>query len=136
MSEHEGNFSLHSPFDKERYSLLRKDLPSVNDSIQDLLEFGIQMSDMPCVNYLLFDGINDTSRHAEALCDLLPRERCYLKISSFNPILASQLRPSPRHVVESFTAVIRERGLLVKTFRSRGVDVRAGCGQFVAESAR
>ncbi|MGD1018233.1 MAG: radical SAM protein [Verrucomicrobiia bacterium] len=126
--------SLHSAFDDERSRLLRRQLPSVVDSVRALLAFGRAMEDDPCVNYLLFDGINDSREHALALASVLPREGCYIKVSTFCPITESTLVPAPERQRRAFVEELERAGLTVKTFRSRGQDVRAGCGQLLAET--
>jgi 23S rRNA (adenine2503-C2)-methyltransferase len=126
--------SLHSPFDEERTRLLCRQLPSVSDSVGSLLEFGRVMGDRPCVNYLLFDGINDSQHHAVALANLLPRKVSYVKVSTFCPIEQSALAPTPEARRQKFIAKLERAGLTVKQFTSRGQDVRAGCGQLFSET--
>lgn len=123
--------SLHSPFDRERRNLFRQPLGSVKNLVANASELAQCLGDTVCFNYLLFENVNDTERHIDALVELLGERACYVKVSEYNAIAESQLIGSSGERAERFARALASRGLKVKVFRSAGTDVRAGCGQLV-----
>lgn len=89
------------------------------------------------INYLLFDGLNDTPADAERLTQLVHDLPCVVNVKEYNPIpapAAATLRQSPQ--IEWFSELLERKGLTVGAGRSLGVDVDAGCGQLRRRSLK
>jgi 23S rRNA (adenine2503-C2)-methyltransferase len=122
--------SLHSPFAEER----RRLMPIEN--VYPLAEVLAELRDSPALRgqrrvsfeYILFDGVNDTPRHAEELIRLLTGIRCRVNLIPFHAIPGTPLAPSPRPVMERFEAALRARGIITTIRQSRGQDIEAACG--------
>jgi len=83
--------------------------------------------------YVMLDGINDSSEDARRLAKMLGPLRAKVNLIFFNPFADSPLRASSRPTVERFQAILH-RGNLTATIReSRGLDIAAACGQLYAE---
>lgn len=98
----------------------------------------------PTLEYIPFDGFNDTDPDADLLIRFARRVPCKVNLIPFHSIdftrpigFAAQLRPSPRARIESFAARLREAHLTVMVRSSSGEDIEAACGQLaVSESAK
>ncbi len=86
--------------------------------------------------YVMLDGINDSSEDARRLAKMLGPLRAKVNLIFFNPFADSPLRASSRPTVERFQAILH-RGNLTATIReSRGLDIAAACGQLYADRNR
>lgn len=98
----------------------------------------------PTLEYIPFDGFNDTDADADLLIRFARRVPCKVNLIPFHSIeftrpsgFASTLRPSPRARIETFAARLRDAHLTVMVRSSAGEDIEAACGQLaVAESAK
>ena len=83
--------------------------------------------------YLMLDGVNDSSNDAHRLVKMLAPLRAKVNLIFFNPFPDAGFMPSSRERVEDFQAILH-RGNLTATIReSRGRDIAAACGQLFAE---
>jgi 23S rRNA (adenine2503-C2)-methyltransferase len=78
--------------------------------------------------YIVFDGLNDTPRHARELARVLDGIRCRVNLIPFHTIPGTPLAPSPREKIEHFQELLRDRGILTTIRQSRGQDIEAACG--------
>jgi 23S rRNA (adenine2503-C2)-methyltransferase len=78
--------------------------------------------------YIVFDGLNDTPRHARELARILDGIRCRVNLIPFHAIPGTPLAPSPREKMVQFQSLLRDRGILTTIRQSRGQDIEAACG--------
>jgi 23S rRNA (adenine2503-C2)-methyltransferase len=76
----------------------------------------------------MFDGVNDTLRHAEKLVQLLKGLECRVNLIRFHPIPDSSLRPSKAQAVEQLQQYLMKKGIVTTVRASRGMDILAACG--------
>ena len=81
------------------------------------------------VEYALFDGINDSIQHADALVSLLGGLTCSINLILGNPIPSSNFQPSSRENALLFQKKLINSGIRTMLRVSRGADIEAGCGQ-------
>jgi len=78
-------FSLHTPFQKERAIFM----PGLNTKVEDLLQaakrFHDETNNPAYINYIVIRGWNDSPEHAEALARMIP-EGCILKLVALNSV--------------------------------------------------
>lgn len=121
--------SLHSPFDEER----RKLMPiQKTNSVQDVLEiirnFDFNNQRRVSFEYILFDGLNDTSRHVKELARILNGIKCRINIIRFHPIPGASFVSPDMGTVIAFRDALNAKGILATIRASRGVDIQAACG--------
>lgn len=120
--------SLHSPFHEERKRLMPIEaavpVTTVLDTLRDY-DFSNRKLSM---EYILFDGVNDSLRHAAAIVQLVNGLRCRINLLYFHAIPGSPLRPSPSDRVEEFRSFLEGKGLIATVRKSRGEDISAACG--------
>jgi 23S rRNA (adenine2503-C2)-methyltransferase len=90
------------------------------------------------IEYVLFDGLNDTEEDLQALRDYLRDLPVHINLIPYNPIEgAPGLRGTPAPRRRAFAADLQAAGFPVTIRYSLGADVAAACGQLARrEQAR
>jgi 23S rRNA (adenine2503-C2)-methyltransferase len=87
------------------------------------------------IEYLLLDGVNDSTDDALRLADLLRDGRFHVNLIEYNPT-AGPWRASPADRRRAFATMLEGRGVGVTVRRSRGSDIAAACGQLAGARSR
>lgn len=127
--------SLHAPNDE-----LRDRLVPINrvHPIAELLDACWRYADKRAKRFITFEyvmlrGINDSAQHAEQLAQLLSHKPAKVNLIPFNPFPGSDFQRSSRAAIEHFQNILRERGLVATTRKTRGDDIDAACGQLAGQ---
>ncbi len=83
------------------------------------------------IEYVMFDGINDSDADAARLVELLRGIHARLNLIPHNPIAESPLRASSRERIEDFRRVVVAAGVRTMIRWPRGSEIAAACGQLV-----
>ena len=83
------------------------------------------------IEYVMFDGLNDSDADAARLVELLRGVNARLNLIPHNAIAESPLRASPRERIEGFRRVTVAAGVRTMIRWPRGSDIAAACGQLV-----
>ena len=121
--------SLHSPFEEERRSLMP--IENVYPLARGPGRAARALSGRRrrvSFEYILFDGLNDTPRHARELARILHGIRSRINLIPFHPIPDSPLAPSPPERIQAFQARLKSSGFITTLRKSRGLDIAAACG--------
>ncbi len=127
--------SVHAPYPSEREQLMpaQKAWPLVK--IMDMLrQFDFAHQRRLSVEYIMFDGLNDDLRHADALARHLRGTSARVNLIRFHAIPGSELRPSPRAVMEAFRDRLNDLGITATIRASRGEDIMAACGMLAGKN--
>ena len=127
--------SVHSPFGSERQALMpmQKAHP-LGSALALIRRCNWRGQRRVSFEYILFDKINDTPRHAAALAELVRGLECRINLIRFHPIPRSSLRPSTSEAVQTFLQCLRRRGIVTTLRASRGEDIMAACGMLATRS--
>jgi 23S rRNA (adenine2503-C2)-methyltransferase len=87
------------------------------------------------INYLLFEGVNDSPADAHRLIELLDPALFEVHLLLWNEIPGFDFRRIDDERVDEFRMLLSEAGLMAKPMPSKGRDIQAGCGQLLAERA-
>lgn len=121
--------SIHSPFEEERKSLMPvQQVYPIAEVIDVLKEYDWSGQRRLSFEYICFNGVNDTDRHAGALAGLLKGLNARVNLIHFHPIPDSPLEGSARTQMESFQAILKDKGFTTTIRKSRGEDIFAACG--------
>jgi 23S rRNA (adenine2503-C2)-methyltransferase len=128
--------SLHAPTDALRTSLMpvtkRYPLDRLMGACRD---YRARTGRRVFIEYLLLDGVNDSSAEATALARLLGSgEGFHVNLIAYNPTAAGYAA-SPPGRVEMFAAALRRHGIATSYRRSHGGDIEAACGQLAVAGA-
>ena len=112
-------FSIREVVDVlRRYDFCRKGAHAAGESKQRRLSF----------EYIVFDGVNDTERHAAALVRLLEGLDCRINLIRFHAIPGSPLRGVSDERMVALRDYLTAHGLFTTIRASRGEDIYAACG--------
>ncbi len=125
--------SLHAPNDELRNQLvpLNKKYP-----LKDLMAackdyFQHEKRRYVTMEYVMLDGINDTSAHAKQLIQLLKNMRVKVNLIPFNPFPHTIYRRSTQAAIDAFQETLMRAGIHCITRKTRGDKIDAACGQLV-----
>jgi 23S rRNA (adenine2503-C2)-methyltransferase len=121
--------SLHSPFDDERKKLMPvQNVYPIKDVLKVIKDFDFGRQRRVSFEYIMFKGINDTSRHVKELCRILDGIKCRINLIRFHPIPNTPLDGSDDQTIEFFKDQLNKKGITTTIRRSRGLDIFAACG--------
>jgi 23S rRNA (adenine2503-C2)-methyltransferase len=86
--------------------------------------------------YVLLDGVNDTTDDARRLSQLLAGLQAKVNLLPLNEAAGIPFKRPSDDRVNAFARALVERGLTVSVRKSRGRDIRAACGQLLVEGER
>ena len=121
--------SLHSPYPEERLSLMPVEKAFPAKSVIDLIRrYDFSHQRRVSFEYIVFKDLNDSLRHADALCELLKGIDCRVNLIRFHAILNVPLRSSDLPQMERFRDRLNAKGVVCTIRASRGEDIFAACG--------
>ena len=85
--------------------------------------------------YIMFKGLTDTPRHAEALVSLLRGLECRVNLIRFHDIGDTEFVPSSMKTVQAFEDRLNAAGIKATLRASRGQDIEAACGMLSGKEA-
>ncbi len=121
--------SIHSPYSEERLRLMpvERAFP-ISSVLKTLSEYDFSGQRRLSFEYIVFDGVNDSLRHADTLAKLLAPLDCRVNLIRYHAIPEVDLRsPSPERV-KAFEQHLLSHNIRCTTRRSRGEDIFAACG--------
>ena len=82
------------------------------------------------IEYIVWDGINDTQADIDALIDFCRAIPCKVNIIEYNPIDSEeQFQQANDMAVANYVTQLEKHGFTVTVRHSRGKDIDAACGQ-------
>lgn len=101
------------------------DLRRMLETLETMRDSGIM------IEYIMFDGVNDSLENAKELADLLRGLDVHINLIPYNPdySLDKNFIPSSRETVEKFQELLKAEGYKVTRRFSLGQDIAAACGQ-------
>jgi 23S rRNA (adenine2503-C2)-methyltransferase len=121
--------SLHTPFDDERSNLMPiENVYPLEQLIETLHRYNWKGQRRLSFEYIMFDGVNDTRRHVNALVKLLHQLPCRVNLIRFHPIPGTPLRGSSDETITNFRDALTAKGIFTTIRASRGLDIQAACG--------
>jgi 23S rRNA (adenine2503-C2)-methyltransferase len=127
--------SLHSAVPETRSSLM-----PINDSnpltaLGEALAYWYKKRKRKVTyEYVVWEGVNDSIRDAEALlsfCKIIP---CKVNLIEYNPIEGGEFRQAGDAALALYQDLLERHGITTRIRRSRGKDIDAACGQLANKS--
>ncbi len=128
--------SVHSPYAAEREGLMpvQKAFP-VAGVIDFLRGYDFAHQRRMSAEYIMWSGINDDIRHADALARLLKGVDCRVNLIRFHAIPGFEHSTASTESMERFRDRLNELGVTATIRTSRGEDIEAACGMLSGEAA-
>jgi len=127
--------SLHAPNDelRDRIMPINRKYP-----LKELLAACVRYLDRAprdfiTFEYVMLDGVNDSEAHARELIALLADVPSKINLIPFNPFPDAGFRRSPREVIQRFSNILNEAGIVTTIRKTRGDDIDAACGQLAGK---
>ncbi len=127
--------SLHAALDDTRSSIM-----PINDSnplseLANALRYWYQKTKRKVTyEYVVWQGINDTLEHAQALlkfCKVIPSK---VNLIEYNPIGDGEFKQASDDVLTMYMDLLEKNGITTRIRKSRGKDIDAACGQLANKS--
>ena len=121
--------SLHSPFAEERLKIMpvQKAYPA-EDLLKELRKHDFSHQRRVSFEYIMFDGFNDSLRHAVELVRILKGIDCRVNLIRFHAIPNVDLKTSNEDKMIFFRDYLTNNGIMTTIRKSRGEDIFAACG--------
>lgn len=121
--------SMHTPFHEERLKLMpvEKAYP-LTEVLQLVRQYDFSKQRRVSFEYIMFEGYNDTVRHAVETVKLLRGLDCRVNLIRFHAIPGVDLRTSDENKMIAFRDYLTNNGIICTIRRSRGEDIMAACG--------
>ena len=122
--------SLHNPFADERAKMMPVEHSDHIEEVVTLLHrYDFAHQRRLSFEYIVFEGINDSVRHAEGIVRLLRGLFCRVNLIRFHEVADLDLRSPDKNKMEHFRDYLNRHGIISTIRRSRGEDIEAACGQ-------
>ncbi|MBQ6047360.1 MAG: 23S rRNA (adenine(2503)-C(2))-methyltransferase RlmN [Bacteroidales bacterium] len=127
--------SLHNPFPDERQSIMpmQKAYP-IAQLVEMLKKYDWSGQRRVSFEYTMFDGLNDSTRHAQALVKLLNGLLCRVNLIRFHSSPDTPFRTAKKQTMENFRDYLNDHSLRCTIRASRGEDIMAACGLLAGKS--
>ena len=130
-------FSLHSPYPEERLSLMPVEKAFPAQEVIDLIRhYDFTHQRRVSFEYIVFKGLNDDLKHADALARLLQQIPCRVNLIRFHAIPNVPLQTSDMARMEAFRDRLNAKGVVCTIRASRGEDIFAACGMLSTAKSR
>lgn len=127
--------SLHDPLPLERAEIMpaEKAYP-LSKTLEIIRRYDFSGQRRVSFEYILFDGLNTSKRHADALASLLGGLECRVNLIRFHDIGDTSFKTPSLAVIEMFQKRLIANGLTVTLRASRGEDIAAACGMLAGKN--
>lgn len=121
--------SLHNPIADERAELMpaERGMP-ITEIVELLRNHDFSHQRRLSFEYIVFQGVNDSEKHAKAIVRLLKDLECRLNLIRFHPIPHVPLKGVDDKKMEAFRDYLTGHGIFTTIRASRGQDIFAACG--------
>jgi len=127
--------SAHSPFSEERAGLMPVEHAyPLADVIAMLRNYDWTHQRRLSVEYIIWQGVNDSLRHADALARLLRGMHCRVNLIRFHSIPGVELKTAPESAMTAFRDRLNAKGITATIRASRGEDIMAACGMLAGKA--
>lgn len=126
--------SVHSPFSSERESIMPVERAFPIAKVIDFLrrhDFAHQRR--LSVEYIMWDKMNDDTRHADALARLLRGTSARVNLIRYHALPGSDRRAPSTKTMEQFRDRLNAQGVTATIRASRGEDIEAACGMLAGK---
>ena len=121
--------SLHTPFHEERQKLMPVQVAyPIDEVVKEIKSWDFGRQRRVSFEYILFEGLNDTSVHVKELARILDGLKCRINLIRFHPVPGTPLKSPDEKAIVNFKEKLNQKGILTTIRASRGQDIYAACG--------
>jgi len=128
--------SLHSAIDEIRTRIMPFNETFPLQDLREALEYWYSKTKSRITyEYIVWKGINDTPKDAEALVKFCKYVPCKVNLIEYNPIDDGQFQQASFQATHMYEVMLEQNGITATVRRSRGKDIDAACGQLANKSS-
>ncbi|WP_010228916.1 23S rRNA (adenine(2503)-C(2))-methyltransferase RlmN [Gillisia marina] len=128
--------SLHSAIDEIRTTIMPFNATFPLEDLREALEYWyLKTKSRITYEYIVWEGINDTRKDAEALVRFCKYVPCKVNLIEYNPIDDGVFQQASSDATHMYESMLERNGITVTVRRSRGKDIDAACGQLANKSS-
>lgn len=128
--------SLHSAIDEIRTTIMPFNATFPLADLKEALEYWyLKTKSRITYEYIVWEGINDTHKDAEALVQFCKYVPCKVNLIEYNPIDDGHFQQASSEATNMYESMLERNGITVTVRRSRGKDIDAACGQLANKSS-
>ena len=121
--------SMHNPFPEERKEIMPAERGmSIVDVVDLLKNYDFSHQRRVSFEYIVFDGMNNTRRHANEIIRLTKGLECRVNLIRWHTIPNVDLHGADPQKMEEFRNYLTAHGVFTTIRASRGQDIFAACG--------
>ena len=121
--------SLHTPFHEERQKLMPAEIAyPIEDVVNEIKSWDFGRQRRISFEYILFEGLNDSTKHVNELVRLLSGLNCRINLIRFHPVPGTPLKSPDENIIQKFKEKLTNKGIYTTVRASRGEDIYAACG--------
>lgn len=126
--------SIHSAIKEQRASIMPVEKAfSIAEVVNLLKEYDWSKQRRLSFEYIMFDGFNDSIKHAQQLASMIGVLDCRVNLIRFHEIPNVELKTSDQKTMEAFRDYLTGRRIVCTIRTSRGEDISAACGMLSTE---
>ncbi|HSP83227.1 MAG TPA: 23S rRNA (adenine(2503)-C(2))-methyltransferase RlmN [Gillisia sp.] len=128
--------SLHSAIEEVRTTIMpfNENFP-LNDLREALEYWYAKTKSRITYEYIVWEGINDKPKDAEALVKFCKYVPCKVNLIEYNPIDDGVFQQASSQATQMYQRMLEQNNITVTVRRSRGKDIDAACGQLANKSS-
>lgn len=127
--------SLHAAIDETRSSIMPINETNSLEELTESLKYWYKKTKRKVTyEYVVWEGINDTQEHANALlkfCKIIPSK---VNLIEYNRIEGDEFKQASDEVLKMYIDLLEKNGITTRIRKSRGKDIDAACGQLANKS--
>jgi len=121
--------SLHTPFHEERQKIMPIQVAyPIEDVVNEIKSWDFGNQRRVSFEYILFEGLNDSTAHVNELVRLLDGLKCRINLIRFHPVPGTPLKSPGEKTIQYFKEKLNKKGIVTTIRASRGEDIYAACG--------
>ena len=126
--------SLHAATQEKRERIMPIAKTFKLDKLMEAVKFYTEKTDTRAtIEYIIFDGFNDTLDDVKALSELIRGIPCKINILAYNPVPGLDFKRPTDEKVDWFAKKLYPHTPIVTIRKSRGRDIDAACGQLAGK---
>jgi len=128
--------SLHSAIDEVRTTIMPFNETFPLKDLREALEYWYAKTKSRITyEYIVWEGINDKPKDAEALVKFCKYVPCKVNLIEYNPIDDGVFQQASSQATNMYQRMLEQNNITVTVRRSRGKDIDAACGQLANKSS-
>ena len=128
--------SLHSAIDGVRTEIMPFNATFPLNDLREALEYWYSKTKSRITyEYIVWEGVNDTRKDAEALVKFCKYVPCKVNLIEYNPIDDGHFQQASTQAINMYENLLESNGITCTVRRSRGKDIDAACGQLANKSS-